>query len=55
MDKEKDPPQQTDQEPISCDSCGWIIKRTEEVFAEKNGEVTCEHCLEAMAEQKVLH
>lgn len=33
-------------EPLSCDSCGWVIK-TDEVYAEdKNGEITCEHCLD---------
>jgi len=33
---------------LSCDSCGWVIKPGE-VYAEKYGEITCEHCLEAMA------
>jgi hypothetical protein len=30
---------------LSCDSCGWVIK-PDEVWAEKDGEITCEHCLD---------
>lgn len=56
MDDNKVPEQpKTDQDQLSCDSCGWVIKRNEEVYAIKNNEVTCEHCLEAMVEQKELH
>lgn len=40
-------PKEEDIEKLSCDSCGWVIK-VDEVYAEKDGEVLCEHCLDVL-------
>ena len=53
-----DTPAQSDhdgEDPLSCDSCGWIIK-ADEVHAETPaGEILCEHCLDNGRSPKELH
>jgi formylmethanofuran dehydrogenase subunit E len=46
--------EQEQKETLSCDSCGWVIK-PDEIYAEKDGEIICEHCLEAGRTPKELH
>lgn len=42
-------------EPLSCDSCGWVIKPDEVHAITKEGEVLCEHCLENGRTPAELH
>ena len=41
-------------EPLSCDSCGWVIKPDEVHAVTKDGDVLCEHCLDQGRSPKEL-